>query len=445
MRRVFDPDLLSELVSRPTRWKVLYHLRSWAHCVSFVLAHKWWVYLIEGFFVVAGTVGFFVAGEATVANFFGAVSLFGTAWALVTFYRDTRELLRDRYVLEPMDQAVLKSVGPSPAYAGFRREEFDLCGAPCFALVNPAVNALLATAPLPMKMSPDRFALEPDDRHLPPGMMAPQALAPVVLRAALTSGKILFNSPKVRLCSEITEEALAGGGPVMLQRTDYFSGLCSNEMTARRVRRAETGKECFDGLCLMSRDGTLLDFGASFCSNHVGVSTLAFTADGRMIVTRQTATSAQSASLLAPSGSGSADWKDLEQRRGSPFQAFLARAMERELLEECGLPPRAGSVPTRVIGFARLLHRGGKPEFFGVSRLRAPARLKVADKETPFIADVRPEDAGAGDVATLLERLARYEADHRGELSFLLYLHFRFLREALAREPDLLAGLLNAA
>jgi len=61
----------------------------------------------------------------------------------------------------------------------------------------------------------------------------------------------------------------------------------------------------------------------------------------------------------------------IDARPGASLQRLLADAMERELREECGLEIGATDpvVQTRVLGFARLVRRGGKPEFFGVSLL----------------------------------------------------------------------------
>lgn len=137
---------------------------------------------------------------------------------------------------------------------------------------------------------------------------------------------------------------------------------------------------------MMSNNGTILDLNESICSNHIGISILAFTRDGKIIITTQTGDSAQSANLLAPSGSGSADFKDLGNK-SITFHDFIINAMERELLEECGLDESmTGFVSSHVIGFARLLHRGGKPEFFGVSFINESSDfLKVTDKESMFI------------------------------------------------------------
>src|SRR5215207_5420508 len=66
------------------------------------------------------------------------------------------------------------------------------------------------------------------------------------------------------------------------------------------------------------------------------------------------------------------------------LSALVIPAMERELAEECGIP-RSAIERTIIIGYARLLHRGGKPEYFGVSIVDfSTDRMWVAISERIF-------------------------------------------------------------
>jgi hypothetical protein len=60
--------------------------------------------------------------------------------------------------------------------------------------------------------------------------------------------------------------------------------------------------------------------------------------------------------------------------------------MVRELREELGFKHfKHQQVRTIIVGFARILNRGGKPEFFGVTFLDTPAALgKVSARERVF-------------------------------------------------------------
>jgi len=193
----------------------------------------------------------------------------------------------------------------------------------------------------------------------------------------------------------------------------------------------------FDGLSFISNNGIILGFQESKCSNHIGVSTLAFTSDGKMVITIQSAESAQSAKLLAPSGSGSADLNDLKQQPKT-FQTFIASAMERELLEECGIINDGDELgKAHLIGFARLLNRGGKPEFFGVSFLNVPFdSLRITSKEAVFIADIAGIRVNRKKIQEFKDALNRFRKEREGTFSFLLYLNLRFLEDYLDSSPN---------
>jgi hypothetical protein len=75
--------------------------------------------------------------------------------------------------------------------------------------------------------------------------------------------------------------------------------------------------------------------------------------------------------LLAPSGSGSLEPRDLRTPDGGPRRSLhtaVRAGMERELCEESGLRPQDVRT-TKLTGFARWMERGAKPEFFGVTEL----------------------------------------------------------------------------
>ena len=64
-------------------------------------------------------------------------------------------------------------------------------------------------------------------------------------------------------------------------------------------------------------------------------------------------------------GSGSMDYKDLKGCK--TLQQFLIKGIERELHEESS----AGFAikETKLIGYGRIIERGTKPEFFGITYL----------------------------------------------------------------------------
>jgi hypothetical protein len=127
----------------------------------------------------------------------------------------------------------------------------------------------------------------------------------------------------------------------------------------------------------------LKGLGEATISNQLGASTLAFSSDGHLMMVYQNKKNQQSEDMLAPSGSGSLDWADISASGASDLLSLIAYGAERELREECALDEHKderGRHWTRlsskviVTGFARMLHRGGKPEFFCLGRIAATSK-----------------------------------------------------------------------
>lgn len=382
-----------------------------------------WGYLV-------GFVCFALGIAATIieppASIFGLIIVFvSTLLGLVLFVRDSKEIKRvetDLYEVG-VNPVLLKSLQKSDKYDKYEFIDFGEYR----ALYSPEVNRLLTAKTLEFKLEPEKFYMD----------SVAKVIAPFALQTAFKSGAVLFNSPKVRMKTDLTVKEVKSECKVLLQKTDYFSSLCTNEMSCREVWSRTSKGRLFDGLSFMSNNGIILDFQESKCSNHIGVSTLAFTSDGKMVITIQSAESAQNPKLLVPSGSGSVDLNDFKQQPKT-FQTFIASAMERELLEECGLVnDMGGLVKNHLIGFARLLNRGGKPEFFGVSFLNVPFdSLGITSKEAIFIADIMGTRVSLKKIPELKDALDRFRRERQGSFSFPLYLNLRFLEDYLDSSPN---------
>jgi hypothetical protein len=162
----------------------------------------------------------------------------------------------------------------------------------------------------------------------------------------------------------------------------YYISFLTNELcTNVLIRNDEHQTVLFDGRSLFpvvmrsDKSPVLLPLSQSEMCNHIGISTIGFSKDRKLVLWQQTAKAQQSENQIAPTGSGSCDWKDLAPSRR--LKETLKIAMERELTEESS---RRGSKvkqnlveKTIVIGFFRWVRRGGKPEFLGISRLRVNA------------------------------------------------------------------------
>lgn len=190
---------------------------------------------------------------------------------------------------------------------------------------------------------------------------------------------------------------------VQLSKTNYFNSLCTNEIIDLEIRSANDTTDCFNGYSLIIADENKLNkeyiytLSESHCSNHIGISTLVKTRDDYLIISKQNKRSLINPDLYSVTSSGSADYKDI--RGCKYFSDILIKAMERELWEECNfteinkyinnvefkkIKESLGNkrkiekkdliAETKIIGYGRLLDRGGKPEFFGITKINLTAK-----------------------------------------------------------------------
>ncbi|MEU7785080.1 hypothetical protein [Amycolatopsis sp. NPDC049159] len=291
------------------------------------------------------------------------LSIIALALGVTTFTRDVR-LLRRRWagfeftaIAAPFPAAELPppSAYPEAAY-----------------LAVPARGTALVSAAIDRELWEERHTIDVAEQpyRLPPSL---KATAPHVLPLR-ARGRLLFNGPVVGMRGDPLPATGARPAPIRLHRARFFDAVCSNELGTLRITRTDTGEE-YDlrKAELTDSAGALRELSGSALADHVGVSTVAFTTDGKLVTVRQSALNAVSGLLLAPSGSGSLEPRDLRTPDGGARQALhtaVRAGMERELCEESGLTP-ADIRSTKVTGFARWMDRGAKPEFFGLTELAA--------------------------------------------------------------------------
>jgi hypothetical protein len=259
-------------------------------------------------------------------------------------------------------------------------------------LANPDPAAPLAT-----------YRLHPDAREAARYVLNPKI-------RARHDGAQIYNDPKIRLVSDpAVLDTKWADDTWYVERTFYFDSEVTNQCVGRRlrVRTADhVGDLLWDAREHMTRDGRLVALQDSSLSNHIGISTLALLPDGRVPYIRQSPKNNIDGGLIAPSGSGSTDaWRDVGGTTALVHEEVFAdqmirRAMERELLEESfGIETGRVSEPnamtgaevdaererfglgTRILGYGRYLHRGGKPEFFGLTFVGAARPLSIEGEE----------------------------------------------------------------
>src|SRR5262249_15442185 len=155
-----------------------------------------------------------------------------------------------------------------------------------------------------------------------------------LLAPTLNLVKVHHNGEKVRLREDLHPNG--SFGELAIERTDYVADLVTGQLTGVQWTDSH-GLPFSNGFDLaFEYDArTLKTCRASGCSNQLGVSSLLVLVSpqaansppkGYVVIVRQGAGNVQSSRLLAPSGSGSLDWRDVRD-----FQKkFVSRGMLRE-------------------------------------------------------------------------------------------------------------------
>jgi hypothetical protein len=256
-----------------------------------------------------------------------------------------------------------------------------------------------------------------------------QGFREAALIHARAGGGLLYNEQKIRLTTDLdTLLDKASGASVKIQQTSYFDFICSNGLTRFLVaqRDTEPGKatDMFTYL-RNSVTGRTVPLASSMLSNHLGGGTLAITRSGKLLASKQGRLSLVATGLLAPTGSGSFDWAD--QRGVDTLTTLVVRGLERELLEECDYEPR-DLLGTQVLGFARDLRRGGKPDFYAVTLVEGEP--SVGRTEVGFIDQHEAFDLDATSVPALVARLMQIAEQAKGRSSAALLANLHMLVHA---------------
>ncbi|MBE5737217.1 MAG: hypothetical protein E7348_02330 [Clostridiales bacterium] len=206
------------------------------------------------------------------------------------------------------------------------------------------------------------------------------------IKQRIEDDKIIFNGKLVRLSTDLSTQK--GFKKVKLERTDYFSNVITNDSIYETCRNRLDVDYLLNGYKFCIKDKidddkvkqvSLLDLCDNYCANIIGISTLVLTSDNKVITLRQ-GNGDVNRDKYVPTGSGSAEYCEL--KKFTNFFDFLKHEMHREMLEELQISKAnykalncseyyitKYKAQTHIIGYCRLLERGGKPDFFGLTYL----------------------------------------------------------------------------
>lgn len=289
------------------------------------------------------------------------------------------------------------------------------------SLMNGAVNRALQDENSALCRSPLERATK---KYRLPDRLTPYREAALI--NARSGGALLYNETKIRLGTDL-ETALDGQG-IVIQKTTYFDFVCSNGLTRFFIAQSggESGqvKDMFKEL-RSAVTGRVVSLARSELSNHLGGGTIAITRTGKLLLSKQGRLSLVASGQLAGTGSGSFDWAD--QKGVDTLAGLVRRALERELLEECDYTAE-DLRGTHLLGFARDLKRGGKPDFFAVTLVSGEP--KVSRAEVGFIDQHESFDLDGTTVEAMVDRLKRIENEIRNRASAGLLANMHMLVHA---------------
>jgi hypothetical protein len=247
----------------------------------------------------------------------------------------------------------------------------------------------------------------------------------------------MYNGDIIGLASDLPsgdEDAV-----VKLRPGRYFDFFCSNLLAPFDVWQTGRKLPLLRGReLILDQRGQLLAFGRSRLANTIGVSSLAFTTDGQLILVAQAKDNVGSPGLIAPSGSGALEPRDVPQDATELTIGDVAvRGAERELREECHIGPHE-IMTSSIVGHGRWISRGAMPEFCAVTLLDLTSD-QVLDRAIRLVERAYVTEVLAVDLAPMTrwnprKPLAMLPEEVRGAASWPLAFGLACLAQSIADE-----------
>ncbi len=222
---------------------------------------------------------------------------------------------------------------------------------------------------LPVIMSKYKISLTDDSR---------KALA-YIISDKLENDKTIFNGKLLGINSDLNFDALS---TVEIKQVRYHNYVATDEMIFKNICVPTEPSKIVIGTKLTLNPLTkgLRDIENSYLTNLIGINViveLQLNNEKYYIVNVQSMYNDVNGSRFVPSASGSLDLRDYEKlknKKQKSFKELLKIGMLRELSEESYLFVNENMVINdlnlpvknfKMLGFARLVSKAGKPDFFG--------------------------------------------------------------------------------
>ena len=270
--------------------------------------------------------------------------------------------------------------------------------------------------------------------------------------AALLSSNPLINEEKIGFCNSFW----LGRGVCEVYKTTYFYSLCSGDLAMSMVCRDQGGvrRKLVDNgslTSLLSRENSYemrsLEDSRKPISLHGGVELMGVSKDYFLRVAVQGDHTQFSQGKKAPLGSGSMDWGDFEKSK--TLKNLIKVAAVREFLEEWGKKHKIKEdiVIDDIVclGFFRMPHRGGKPQFVVLCKFGNHNEQLRADESEVYVDEPEDNDClfRVRDMTELGQAVGKILENADGRNSIPLLGAMSCLKEAMASNPALIAKTLG--
>lgn len=318
-----------------------------AHLLEASWAVRW--ILLSAILATVGVLGLFLAIPAWINWLLATISL-------VLLMTDVR-----RYWLEQRRTTFVKR--PPDDFADVVAK---LTGDERWNVIRIHGQTFVHDIDMSLRIAEGRFnaVVRPEPYELPRDL---KALGGRYRRERIAKDSSIFNGPGLGWASAVTELSVEVG-TVTLVRGTFFDRLASDYFAAVDTRRDGSDTVLAGRRLFVDRMNRLRDFDVSWLFNGIGVSTIALTSDGMFVITEQSVRNVGEQGLLAPSGSGSLEPRDLGAATSMDFSEVSIAGANRELQEEASVEP--GDIASSYfLGFGRWLNKAANPEVFAVTLL----------------------------------------------------------------------------
>ncbi|CAM5343246.1 hypothetical protein [Leifsonia shinshuensis] len=338
-----------------------------AHLLEKSASARW--ILLSTVLAAVGVLGVFVAIPAWINWLLAAISL---VLLVIDVRRYRLEQRRTTFVKRPLDD--------------FADVTAKLAGDERWNVIRVHGQTFVHDTGMSLRIAEGRLNAEvqPEPYQLPRDL---KSLGGRYRRERIAKDSSIFNGPGLGWASAVTELP-SEASTVTLVRGTFFDRLASDYFAAVDTRRDGSDTVLAGRRLFVDRLTRLRDFDVSWLFNGVGVSTIAVTSDGMFVITEQSVRNVGEQGLLAPSGSGSLEPKDLGGAASMDVAELSIAGANRELQEEASIEP--GDIASSYfLGFGRWLNKAASPEVFAVTFLNVDShelrRRKRRNEERVYV------------------------------------------------------------